>query len=401
MQSLRIDGAVASGFEDVRAEFERNFAERGDVGASLAVYVDGVPVVDLWGGLADPVEGRPWERDTRALVFSVTKGASAVVVNRLIERGELAADAPVSRYWPEFGAAGKDAVTVAQLLSHQAGLPVPAEELTRAQLLAGEPVVAALARQAPIWEPGTAHGYHALTFGWLVGELVRRVTGRSLGTVFAEEVARPLGLSFSIGLPDDEAALVAPLIDGVPDLSGLAAITDPEVAERVNRLLATMADPTSLFSRVLSTNGALPTPDAATWNDPAIHAAEIPAANGITDARSLARLYAACVGPVDGVRALSDETAERARTEQAAGPDAVLMGEFRYGLGFQLDCPSTPMLGPSSFGHSGAGGALGFADPAQRVGFGYVQNQLGASVTGEPRTAALCAALRAALAAQS
>jgi CubicO group peptidase (beta-lactamase class C family) len=395
--AVQVQGQVEAGFEEVRDEFARNFAERGDVGAALAVYVAGTPVVDLWGGLADPAAGRPWEHDTVGLVYSATKGATAVVVNLLAERGELDLDAPVARYWPEFGARGKDAVTVAQLLSHQAALPVPSAPLTRADLVAGLPVVEALARQEPLWEPGTAHGYHALTFGWLTGELVRRVTGRTLGAVFADEVARPLGLDFWIGLPAERSGAVAPLIDGVPDPAELDLITDPAAKELVLRVVAAMTDPSSLFARVLSTNGALPTPHAATWNDPAIYAMEQPAANGITDARSLARLYAACVGEVDGVRLLSDAALGRARTEQVRGPDLVTVGESRFGVGFQLPTPAGPLLGEGSFGHQGAGGALGFGDVSSRVGFGYVQNQLGASLLGEPRTAALIAALRCAL----
>jgi CubicO group peptidase (beta-lactamase class C family) len=394
---VAVEGSVAPGFEGVRDEFAANFAQRGDVGAAVAVYVDGEAVVDLWGGIADPATGRRWERDTPALVYSATKGATAVVLNLLAERGELDLDSPVAAYWPEFGAAGKDRVTVAQLASHQAGIPVPTEPLTRAELLAGAPVVAALARQEPLWEPGTRHGYHALTFGWLLGELVRRVSGRSLGAVLAEEVAGPLGLDLWIGLPRDRAAAVAPLIDGVPDPAALDAVTDPAVRELVLRIVAAVSDPGSLFARTLSTNGALPTPDATTWNDAEVHAAEQPAANGIATARSLARMYAACVGEVDGVRVLSEKALDRARTEQVRGPDEVLIGESRFGVGFQLATPGAPLLGEGSFGHAGAGGALGFGDATARVGFGYVQNQLGASLLGEPRTAALVAALARAL----
>lgn len=397
-EALRLGGTVASGFEELRDEFERNFTERGDVGAAVSVHVDGVPVVDLWGGIADPATGRPWQAGTLGLVYSVTKGATAVVVNRLADGGFLDLDHPVATYWPEFGAAGKDRITVAQLLSHQAGLPVPVVPLSRAELLAGAPAVAALAAQEPLWEPGSRHGYHALTYGWLTGELIRRVTGRSLGSVFAEEVARPLDLDFHIGLPRERVAEVAPLIDGVPDPTELDTITDPAARDLVLRIVAAMSDPTSLFARALSTNGALPTPDATTWNEPDIYAMEQPAANGITDARSLARLYAACVGEVDGTRILSEQAVERARTEQMRGPDEVTIGESRFGIGFQLSTPGAPLLGEGSFGHAGAGGALGFGDVTSRVGFGYVQNQLGASLAGEPRTAALIAALGRALA---
>jgi CubicO group peptidase (beta-lactamase class C family) len=389
----RIDGMVKPGFERVRDEFEANFVLRGDVGASVAVYVDGTPVVDLWGGTADPTAGTPWQRDTVGLVYSATKGATAVVVNRLAARGVLDLDRPVADYWPEFAAEGKDQITVAQLLSHQAGLPVPEAALTRAELLAGSPAAAALSGQKPLWEPGSAHGYHALTFGWLTGELVRRVTDRSLGTVFAEEIAQPLGLDFWIGLPPDRAASVAPLINGVPDPGALDAISDPSVKDLALKVIGAATDPSSLLARVLSTNGALPTPDAITWNDLAVYTAEQPAANGITNARSLARMYAACVGEVDGHRLLAADALDRARNEQVRGPDAVTIGESRFGIGFQLSTPGAPLLGEGSFGHAGAGGALGFGDVTSRVGFGYVQNQLSASLVGEPRTEALIRAL--------
>lgn len=397
-ETLRIHGDVASGFEGVRDAFVANFERHGEVGASVAVYRDGIPVVDLWGGTADQTTGRPWTRSTCALVYSATKGATSLCALLLAQRGKLDLDAPVAEYWPEFAAAGKERITVAQLLSHQAGLPALDTTPTLAELLVGAPVVEALARQKPIWEPGTAHGYHALTFGWLVGELVRRVSGRSLGTYLAEEVAAPLGLDLWVGLPAERAGDVAPLIDGVPEPGAIDRIADPEVRAVAMRVVETRRDPNSLFSRAATTNGVLPTPSAAVWNDPAVQRAEIPAANMITNARSLARMYAACVSEVDGVRLLSPETVERARVEQGRGPDPVIVAETRFGLGFRLDNAVVPMLGEESFGHNGAGGATGFADVRSRIGFAYVQNQLGAFPGGDPRTAGLVTALRAAVA---
>jgi CubicO group peptidase (beta-lactamase class C family) len=381
----------------VRQAFEDNFGVRGDVGASVAVQVDGDVVVDLWGGLADPATGRAWGRDTTTLVYSATKGATAILVHALAEAGVLDLDAPVADYWPEFAAGGKGSVTVRMLLTHQAGLPVPTVGLTREDLFAGSPVAAALAAQQPLWEPGTAHGYHALTFGWLLGELVARATGRSLGAEFAERIAGPLKLDLWVGLPADADVDTAPLLDGIPDPAALDAIEDPQVRALVTQVVSAMMDPTSLFARVLSTNGAMPTPDADTWNDPRALAMEQPAANGVTNARSLARMYAATVGEVDGVRLLSPATVEAARAEQVFDVDRVLMSPSRFGSGFMLHHAGMPLLGESSFGHQGAGGALGFADVEHRVGFGYAQNQLGASLMGEPRTAALIDALRASL----
>jgi CubicO group peptidase (beta-lactamase class C family) len=394
---VSVDGHVAPGFEGVRQAFEDNFRVRGDVGASVAVYVDGAPVVDLWGGVAEPAAGRAWGPETTTLVYSATKGATAILVHALAEAGVLDLDAPVATYWPEFAAGGKSAVTVRMLLTHQAGLPVPTAQLTREELFEGGPVAAALAAQEPLWEPGTAHGYHALTYGWLLGGLVARVTGRSLGAEFAERIAAPLKLDLWIGLPEDADVDVAPLLNGIPDPAALDAIEDPQVKALVMQVVSAMMDPTSLFARVLSTNGALPTPDADTWNDPRALRMEQPAANGVTNARALARMYAATVGAVDGVRLLSEATVEAARAEQVYGIDRVLMSPSRFGSGFMLDHAGLALLGPSSFGHQGAGGALGFADVEHRVGFGYAQNQLGASLMGEPRTAALIDALRASL----
>lgn len=393
---VSVNGHVAPGFEAVRQAFEDNFRVRGDVGASVAVQVDGDVVVDLWGGLADPATGRAWGRDTTTLVYSATKGATAILVHALAEAGVLDLDAPVADYWPEFAAGGKGSVTVRMLLTHQAGLPVPTVGLTREDLFAGSPVAASAAQQ-PLWEPGTAHGYHALTFGWLLGELVARATGRSLGAEFAERIAGPLKLDLWVGLPADADVDTAPLLDGIPDPAALDAIEDPQVRALVTQVVSAMMDPTSLFARVLSTNGAMPTPDADTWNDPRALAMEQPAANGVTNARSLARMYAATVGEVDGVRLLSPATVEAARAEQVFDVDRVLMSPSRFGSGFMLHHAGMPLLGESSFGHQGAGGALGFADVEHRVGFGYAQNQLGASLMGEPRTAALIDALRASL----
>ncbi len=398
MAGIEINGTVVSGFEGVRDAFEQNFTQYGDQGGSVAVIVDGETKVDLWGGFADPATNRPWTRDTLALVYSVTKGATATVANLLAERGQLELDEPVTKYWPAFGAKGKEKTTVRMLLSHRAGLPLVEAKLTREQVIAGAPVADALAAQAPIWEPGTSHGYHALTYGWLLNEVVRRATGRTVGSLFATEVAGPLGLDFYIGLPASAEGRVAPLINMVPPPpDALDAITDPDVKAMIMKIVGAMMDPNSLFSKVLSTNGALPTPDAATWNDPRVHQTEQPGANAITNARSLARMYAACVSHVDGVRLLSDSTLDDATKEQSAGMDEVLMSPSRFGTGFMLFSPTNAYLSPASFGHTGAGGAIGFADRDAKLGFGYVQNQLGGGVAGDPRSAGLIDSVRKAV----
>jgi CubicO group peptidase (beta-lactamase class C family) len=391
-----VDGSVEPGFEGVRTAFEENFRTHGDVGASLGIYVDGAKKVDLWGGVADVTTGKPWQQDTVAIMYSATKGAVATLAWLLAQRGELDFDAPVTKYWPEFAGGGKAALPVRYLFTHQAGLPYLDQQLTREEVLDGRRPVEVLEQEVPVWEPGTAHGYHAVTYGWLAGALIARIAGRTLGQAFASEIASALGLDLHIGLPADQADRVAKLLDMPPaDPSALASITDPAVIKMVMAMVAAMTDPTSTLMRALTTNGALPVPDSRIWNDPRIYQAEIPAANGISNGPSLARMYAATVSEVDGIRLLSDATVDAARAEQASGPDGTLIFPTRFGTGFMLPGGDMPMLSADSFGHSGLGGALGFADARYRVGFGYVQNQLqtGGVSTGDPRTRGVVAAL--------
>lgn len=394
-----VDGTVAPGFEGVRAAFEENFRRHGEVGASLGVYVDGEEKVDLWGGVADVATGLPWQRDTVSIMYSATKGVVAVLAWLLAQRGQLDFNAPVAAYWPEFAGGGKAALPVRYLFTHQAGLPYLDQQLTREEVLDGRRVVEVLEQQKPVWEPGTAHGYHAVTYGWLAAALITRITGRPLGEVLADEITGVLGLDLHIGLPAADAARVAKLLDWPPpDPSVLESITDPAVKDMILELAAAMADPSSTFTRALSTNGALPVPDATIWNDPRIYAAVIPAGNGISNGRSLARMYGATVSDVDGCRLLTDATVDRARAEQVSGRDRTLVLPTRFGTGFMLPGPALPMLSADSFGHSGLGGALGFADPRYRVGFGYVENQLLATAgTGDPRTRGVIAAVAEAI----
>ncbi len=396
-----VTGTVADGFEGVRDAFERNFSEHGDVGAGVAVYVDGACVVDLVGGLADPATGRAYDESTLQLVFSTTKGIAAIAAHLLAQRGLLDFDAKVTDIWPEFGQAGKQDVTIAMLFDHQVGLPAIDARLSLDEVLEITPVVEALAAQEPLWEPGTAHGYHALTYGWLVGEVVRRVTGRTIGEFVADELAAPLGLDLWIGLPESERGRVAPLIapdprDAAFDMSDL----DPELVPLLGDLAAAYLNPESVMNRALHLNGAFDLGGEGrdiAWNRPEVWASQIPAANGITNARSLARLYAACVSEVDGIRLLDDATVKQATVEQSYGRDRTLVVPTRFGLGFFLPSSFSPLMGDSSFGHAGAGGSLGFADADHCVGFGYVMNQMGTNLSDDPRTAGLIEAVRFAL----
>jgi CubicO group peptidase (beta-lactamase class C family) len=382
----QINGTVADGFGTVADAFARNFAEHGELGAAFSLYVDGEVVVDIWAGVADRQTGRLWTEDTLQLVYSTTKGAAAICVARLVEAGLVSYDDPVATHWPEFGANGKEAITVRQLMSHQAGLPYATAPLSFDDLMAVTPVVEALAAQAPVWEPGTAHGYHAVTYGWLAGELVRRVDGRRIGQYFAEEIAAPLGLDFWIGLPESEEPRVSRLEAAPPP-------TDPEALA----MMMQIAGPGTMGFNALFMSGVMLAGPADAFNSRAVHATEMPAANGITTARSLARMYAATIGEVDGVRLLDDDTVETVRAEAVNGPDACLVVPSRFGMGFMLDGELTPMLSSSSFGHAGAGGSLGYADPEAKVGYGYVMNQMGGGIAGDPRTVALNDAVRSCL----
>src|SRR4051812_28584079 len=296
MCGMGVDGTCADRFSEVRDEFERNFAERGEVGASVCLTIDGETVVDLWGGVADPETNREWDRDTIAIVWSSTKGAVALCAHMLASRGELDLDVPVTTYWPEFGKNGKESILVRHLLNHQAGMAALREPIPEAGLCEWDLVVDALANQEPLWPPGTRNGYSALTFGHLIGEIVRRVTGHTIGTYFREEVAEPLGLDFWISLPEEHEHRVAPNLSAELDPSGPL----PTFYQ------AAMTDPTSVAAMVIMNSGGFMMPGAV--NSRQVHAAEIPAANGITNARGLAGMYRplALGGEADGVR-LVDE----------------------------------------------------------------------------------------------
>jgi CubicO group peptidase (beta-lactamase class C family) len=385
-----VNGAVAEGFEPVREAFARNFETLGERGAAVAVHRDGHKVVDLWGGTKDVDGDRPWEHGTAQVVRSATKGVAAAVLLLLHQRGELDLDAPVGEYWPEFKAAGKERTRVWHLLAHRAGVPVLDRPLTPAQ--AADPALGAeaVAAQAPVWEPGTDHGYHAQTYSWLTGELVRRVTGRDMGAWIADEIAGPVGADLWLGLPAAETARVGLTgrIEAPEDPHGLR--TRPKRA-----VVEAYADPDSLTCRAFA--AITPFPDE---NDPAYRAAVLPASNGIATAEGLARFYGSLIGEVDGGRRLfTPETAELARGERSAGPDRVLVIGTRFGLGYMLHGSASPMLSPASFGHPGRGGSLGFADPASGISFGYVTNGFRTSVTADPRAQALVRALRGALSA--
>ncbi|MBS0472077.1 MAG: beta-lactamase family protein [Proteobacteria bacterium] len=375
-----ISGQCDARFTAVRDEFLRNFADRSERGGAVAIWHDGALVADLWGGWSDVAREKPWQGDTIVNVFSVSKALCAVACMRLVERERLDLDLPVARYWPEFAQGGKEAVTVRQLLSHQAGLPAVRKPLPDGAALDWKVMTDALAEQTPWWAPGSAHGYHVNSFGFLAGELVRRIDGRTIGTLLREDVLGPLGADLHIGLPESEHHRVSdfqwPGNPPVPDLP------DDDALMRWN----TYWNPPG-FS-------------GARWvNDPRWRMAEVPSTNGHGNARGIARLYAALAngGSIDRISVLSPAAIAAATREQVNGQDRINNRPSRFGIGFQLTQPERP-LGPNAaaFGHFGAGGSLGYCDPEARIAFGYVTNDMGPRWQN-PRNRALLDALYASL----
>ena len=372
-ESAAIEGTCDARFERVREAFARNFAEAGDLGAAVAVALHGELVVDLWAGHVDREQTRPWERDTIVLVYSSTKGVVALAAHMLADRGLLDFEAPVADVWPEFAQAGKEDLPLRYLLTHQAGLPVIDEELPVGAELQWDVMAGALARQAPVWTPGEKQGYHAASFGWLVGEVIRRVDGRSVGTFIREEIAGPLGVDFFLGFGPEEDHRVSDLFLArvSPEaVSGLAA--------------AALQDPTSLAGRAFNLAPRGPNKGR---NSRAFRGSEQPGSNGHGNARALATIYGALGsgGAWQGRRLLSAEAIRLAGTPQTEGTDIILQTPVRRTMGFMMPVPGTrDARGENSFGHAGMGGSLGFADPHAGLGFGYTMNQMWTSTPKRP-----------------
>ena len=385
--AISIEGTCEPRFNKVKEAFAANFETTNEVGASVAMYIDGKLVVDLWGGHADKARTKPWTRDTLVNIYSTTKGLAAMCAHRLVDQGKLDLDAPVAKYWPEFAQAGKEKLPVRYLLSHRAGLPAIRKTLPPEALYDWKTMTDAIAAQEPWWVPGTKHGYHAITYGWLVGEVVRRASGKTLGTYFRDEIVTPLGLDAHIGLDAKHDTRTSNIIPSPPPGPG-----------EVNQLAAIMADPESITFKAIMNPGAVLAPEVV--NSRAWRGMELPSANGHATARSIAKAYAALArgGEIDGYRVLTPASIERCYTEQSFGMDEVLKQSTRIGLGFMLSQPAV-MMGPNphTFGHPGAGGSLGFADPEAKVGFGYTMNQMGTDPLLDPRAARLFNALYASM----
>jgi CubicO group peptidase (beta-lactamase class C family) len=389
------EGICEPGFERVAEAFQQNFDSKGEVGASVCVTVGGATVVDLWGGAADPKTGAPWTRDTVSIVFSCTKGATALCAHVLASRGKLDLDAPVVELWPEFGQKGKERVTTRMMLDHSSGVPALRAPVKDSGPYEWDYMTARLAEEEPFWPPGTRNGYHGFTFGWTVGEMVRRASGRSLGAFFRDKVTAPLGLDFWIGLPEEIEARVAPVIPYVYKAS------DAKTPFMVD--LATRRD--SIAALFYFNVGAWRTGGA---NTRAGHAAEIGAANGITNARGLAGMYAPLAndGLMRGGGKLVDgkTLARMGEVSTATHDDATLRIPTRFAPGFMKSMDNrkrslgaklfgedvdSVIMGSAAFGHVGAGGSLGFADPAAGLSFGYTMNRMGPGLLMNERGQAL------------
>lgn len=380
-----VNGFVADGFGPVADAYRKSVGD-GEGGSALNIRVGGETVVDLWAGLADRHEGRPWARDTPTVIFSCTKGLIAVLVAMLVGQGRLGLDRPVADYWPEFAAAGKEAVTVRQLLSHRAGLAAPREDISLGTALDWPSIVSVLATQEPLWKPGTAYGYHALTYGWYVGEVIRRITGTSVGSFLQQSVSGPLGVDAWIGVPPSVEPRVARL------LAGDSILNPPASGTR-----QPSEDDLFWAGRAMTLGAAFP-PElvvaGAGFDSPEVHQAEVPGAGGIATAAGLATIWSAMVVPTEGIALVeSDVVNDMTQVQSEGEPVWWLPGPYpRWGTGFMLSSERREFLTSSSFGHDGAGGQVAFADPVHKVGFGYVTNTL--ENQDDPRATSIMRALR-------
>jgi CubicO group peptidase (beta-lactamase class C family) len=380
--SDQVHGSIEPGWEAERDAFALAFESHPSMGGSLSIVHRGRTVVDVWGGSADPRSSRPWEGNTLAVIFSSTKGLMSLLVARLVQDGLLDYEERVTTYWPEYGRAGKGDTLVKHLLAHRAGLSAPRDPLTVADILEWDRVVARLADEEPLWTPGEGWAYHALTHGWLAGELVRRVTGTSAGE-YLRTLLGELAPNTWIGLPSAEHGRVAHLTVG------------PTLRELARKQLAERSEPDWLI-RAMTLGGALPlelVEDHAGFNDPRLWSAQIPGAGGIGAARELAAVWSATVTDTAGRRLLDTETLDRALAVQSEGqPVFSVPGPWpRWGMGFQLDSAARRYLTEHSFGHDGAGGQVTFADPVHELGFAFVTNWMEAD---DPRATRIIDALR-------
>ncbi len=379
-QTLSVHGHCDHAFAAVKRAFIANFEQGREVGASVSLWVEGKNVVDLWAGMVDR-KGTPWQEHTICTIYSVTKSLLAICAQRLVDQGLLNLDAPVVEYWPEFGAAGKEKIPVRWLLTHKSGLAAVRNPLPFKALFDFDTMAKALAEQKPWWTPGTRHGYHLLTFGWLMGEVIRRITGKSVGRYFHDEIAGPLGLDIHIGIPKTELSRCVPSFSkGIPELhTDILKFIWAMVVRPYGVTLRSVINPVSIITER----------NSAAWR-----LSEIPGANGQANARSLAHLYGVLAngGVENGIEVLTPQAIERCGIEESNGLDELLRINTRFGPGFILPQARDKELfsrNIGAFGHTGAGGAFAFADPSEKLGFSYVMNRMGSHILVDPRPKAI------------
>jgi CubicO group peptidase (beta-lactamase class C family) len=368
--TVEVKGTVSNGYDQVREAFVKAFEDKPNMGASLAIRVDGQEVVNLIGGTADHVVGSSWDEQTISVIFSCTKGLMSLLAAKAVEDGKLSYSDLVSKYWPEFAQAGKANVTVGDLLSHRSGLSAPRQDISTAEAIDWTFVTSLLASQEPLWEPGSGYAYHALTHGWLIGEVLRRVTGSSVSEQFRNIIADPLDADAWIGLPTEFSSRVAKMHAG----STLMQLVEEQKAARVPGVI-------DWSHRAMTLGAAFPSELVnyeGGFNSQEIQEAEIPGAGGIANASALASIWSAAVTDTKGVRLLSDESVKLATQVVSEGkPVWDVPGPWpRFGMGFQLDGEARRYLSPQGFGHDGAGGQVAFADPTHKVGFAFLTNQM-------------------------
>jgi CubicO group peptidase (beta-lactamase class C family) len=388
--SILSGGFADSKFASMRKVFDAILSESPHSGSSLSIWEDGHEVVNLWGGVTDPESNVAWDRETLSVIFSCTKGLMALLIAQLFEKGAICYDDLVSKYWPEFAQNGKSKTTIKDLVSHRAGLPYLANELSLSEVLNWQFMVKQLEIQEPLWNPGDAYAYHAITHGWLTGEIIKRISGKTAGEHLKEQLAQPLGASTWVGLPSDKEENVAQMYarGDLLEFFETLAENDTEVGNFIIRgLTLGNAFPVTLVSK----NGG--------FNAEEVHQSEIPAAGGISTASGLAKIWSSSVVETDGVRFISDKTVESVTQVQSQGKPFIDIDPpyMKFGMGFQLDSDARPYLSNKSFGHDGAGGQCSFADSTHKIGFAFLTNEMGGGENDDRRATRLIEELKAIL----
>ena len=388
--SSQVAGFVSDGFEKIKTSFQEIIDQAPDSGAAVSIWHKGENVVNLWGGLADRDTKAAWDEDTKVVVFSCTKGLMSLALAKLFQAGKLSYDDLVVKHWPEYQGAGKEKTTIGQLVSHQAGVPFFAEDVEKDQVINWYYMISQIEQEAPLWSPGSEYAYHAITHGWLTGEIIRRVSGKSPGEYLAKEISSPLKADTWLGLPSDLESKVAPSYAHADLTSFFVDLKEKNTAAG-NFLIRSLTLGDAFSMNLVGKN--------EDFNSQAVHAAEIPGAGGISTAHGISKIWSSAVHETDGVRSLSDETVQYVTKVQSEGkPFTDLEPPYsKFGMGFQLDSPARGYLTQSSFGHDGAGGQCAFADPEHKIGFAFVTTEMRGGEVEDDRATRLIGDLRSIL----